>query len=629
MSELSRNKLLLLALILSCFGASWLLQSSLLFNSDTSWLMLVTKRLLAGGNYTHDFFEINPPMILYIYTPAVCLGKVLNLATYHALRLYVFLLIVTSLCFCNHLLRKTFGEQQTFISNAWLITLAVLLLIMPMNEFGQREHLVVIFTMPYFLLMAWRLQKGLQPSSGLAFFIGAFAAFGWVIKPYFLAPLVFIEIYYLYHERSLRAVLRAENVAIVSVFMLFLLLVVIFNYDYITTVVPIVSQFYYGKYRYPLLAMTGNEQAILAYFALIFYFLRARFQVLPPLATVLMLTVCGFVLGFFLQQTLWFYHTIPMFMTSSLLFALLFFLLIQQEKFTRAEYISLLLFACVMGSCLVFHMPYISMSLGFFPVAYFSLFSCLFLLLFSATSKSPAHIIFYTILIIESGVGITCYLIHSPMQKHMFILTSVLMMLIFILFIPGKKLNAKLRYTQLMILGSMIATIPFYQPGYIYDYAQAYKSLYSNLLITLNAYPKQKIIFFSTLADFSFPALDYTHQTLASRFAGLGWVPSLSFSADNQHYADAYQKDRARNDFLLQAVVEDLRQRQPDVVFVDMRNTDIDGMKRYYGGRQINFIKFFSQNSEFKNIWQHYHYVKTVDGQPLFKFNIYLRNPSV
>jgi hypothetical protein len=629
MNELSRNKIILMVLVLSCFGASWFLQSSLLFNSDTSWLMLVTKRLLAGGNYTHDFFEINPPMILYIYTPAVCIGKVLNLATYHALCLYVFLLVAISLTICNKVLPKIFSVQQIFVTNAWLITLAALLLIMPMSEFGQRDHLVVIFTMPYFLLMAWRLQKGLQPPAAWAFFIGAFAALGFIIKPFFLAPLLFTEIYYLYHERSLRAVLRAENYAIASVFTLFLLLILIFNYDYLTTIMPMVSQFYYGKYRFPLLAMVGNEEVIFAYFALIFYFLRARFQTMSALTTVLMLATCGFLLAFFLQQTLWFYHTIPVFMTTSLLFTLLFCLLIQQEKFTRAEYVSLLGFGLFMAGFLIWHMPYISMSLGFFPAAYFSLFSCVFLLMFSATGKSPAHSIFYTILVIEAGIGIYSYLIHSPLQIHMFILTSLLMMLLFTLFIPQKAHRAKLRFTQLMILGSMIATIPFYQPGYLYDYSQAYKTLYLNLLTTLKAYPKQRIIFFSSIADFSFPALDYTNQTLASRFAGLGWVPALSFNGDAQSYEDAYQKSRSRNEFFIHALVDDLRQRQPDVVLVDMRNTDKDGMKRYFGSQQMDFIKFFSQNSEFKNIWQQYHYVKTVDGQPLFKFNIYLRNPSV
>jgi hypothetical protein len=97
MDASNRKNWILCCSVLICFGVAWLTQSSLMFNSDASWLMLATKRWLTGGNYTHDFFEINPPMILYIYTPAVYLADLLHSSAAIALRIYIIILIAVSL----------------------------------------------------------------------------------------------------------------------------------------------------------------------------------------------------------------------------------------------------------------------------------------------------------------------------------------------------------------------------------------------------------------------------------------------------------------------------------------------------------------------------------------------------
>jgi hypothetical protein len=265
----------------------------------------------------------------------------------------------------------------------------------------------------------------------------------------------------------------------------------------------------------------------------------------------------------------------------------------------------------------------------YFPVAFFSLFAVLIMALLSAARVHAGKVIIMTTLLIALCSAFYCYLLHSPLQTHIFMLTSVLIILLFGLFLPLKLSADKLRFMQFIVLGGVMFAVPFYQGGYVYNYAQAYKKLYGNLLAVLREYPKQSVFFFSNIADFGFPALDYTQQTLASRFAGLGWSPALAFNGDTQSYTQAYLKNIAVNAFFINAVVEDFNKYHPDVVLVDLRNTGADGVKRYFGNQQMDYIKFFSMNPAFKNTWQHYHYLKTVDGQPLFKFNIYVRYPSV
>ncbi len=630
MSDAERKKqLILLGAILSCFGAAWLIQSTLIFNSDASWLMLVTKRLLAGGNYTNDFFEINPPMILYVYSPAVYLAKILGLPNYLAMRIYIFTLIAVALFFCESLTQKIFTDDNNQVRDMLLIGLAAVLLFLPMTEFGQREHLVVILTTPYFLLMVLRLQNRDDIDSYQAFTIGIMAALGFVIKPYFVAPLVFVEIFYLCNQRQLKKLLRPETAAMVLLFSFFICLFFVFNRDYLITVVPLITHFYYQKYRLPVTALVLNEQAVFAYFALVFYLLRYRYHTFQTLSTVLMLTVCGYLFVFVIQQTPWYYHVLPLLMTSSLLFILLFSQIITQKSICRAEYYSLWLFCLALFSYLFIHMSYVSNCLYYFPVAFFSLFAALFVALFRAAGATFLKTIFLPALVVIAGVAFYLYLLHSPLQTHIFMLTSILLVLLFGLFIPLQHDADKLRLMQFMVLGSVIFAVPFYQGGYVYNYAQAYKKLYGNLLAVLREYPNQSLFFFSNISDFGFPALDYTGQALASRFSALAFAPTLSYWDDTQTYAKAYLHSATANHSLLTAVVEDFYKYKPDVVLVDVRNTNPDGVKRYFGNQQMDYIKFFSMDIAFKNTWQHYHYLKTVDGQPLFKFNIYLRYPSV
>jgi hypothetical protein len=629
MDASNRKNWILCCSVLICFGVAWLTQSSLMFNSDASWLMLATKRWLTGGNYTHDFFEINPPMILYIYTPAVFLAELFHCSAAIALRLYVIILIAVSLNLCYLLNKKIFIEEDWQVSSSLLLGLAGALLFLPMTEFGQREHLIVIFTMPYFLLMTVRLQQSELLTAKFAFAMGLMAGLGFVIKPFFLAPLLLVEIFYLIRSRSLLRLLRPEVAGIAVVFLFFMALAVIFNRDYITTVLPLITQYYYQKYRLPLTAIAQNEQAVFAYFSLLFFALRYRYSPYKMLTSVLMLVVCGFLIVYFLQQTPWYYHVLPLLMTSSLLCVVLFSLLITQQKFCRTESYALGLFASAMLAYLCLHMSYISTSLYDFPGAYFSLFAVLGVTILLAAKDSILRSVLLAALVTVAGAGFYYSLLDSILQTYIFSLTTVMMVLLYSLVIPKKLTPDKLRFIQFIALGAIIFTVPFYQGGYVYNYSQAYKKLYGNLLTMLRELPGQSIFFFSNIADFGFPALDYTQQTLASRFSGLGWVPVLPFRSDQQSYRNAYQHQSLQNDFLLQAVVEDFTKYQPDVVLVDLRNTNEDGVKRYFGNQQMDYIKFFSMNTAFKNAWQHYHYLKTVDGQPLFKFNIYVRNPSV
>lgn len=83
-----QSKLLIVLLLIF----SVLIQSHIILNEDVLWLVTATQRLLAGGSYVNNFFETNPPLILYLYTPAVLLVKYIHVTIGVAIYSLTFLL---------------------------------------------------------------------------------------------------------------------------------------------------------------------------------------------------------------------------------------------------------------------------------------------------------------------------------------------------------------------------------------------------------------------------------------------------------------------------------------------------------------------------------------------------------
>src|SRR5438094_233352 len=105
---------------------AYFFQSRLLFSGDVGYLLHVANQLLAGGTYAHDFFETNPPMILYLYLPACLLCKLTAISIINASRIYFFFLIFISSSLCFYLMKKLINHPVT-LSFAYLMLLFILL----------------------------------------------------------------------------------------------------------------------------------------------------------------------------------------------------------------------------------------------------------------------------------------------------------------------------------------------------------------------------------------------------------------------------------------------------------------------------------------------------------------------
>lgn len=308
-----------------------IIQYNILINVDVSWLMHVSKRLLAGGTYQRDFFELNPPLILYLYSPAVMLENFFSLSQFPALCIYIFVLASFSLLLCYQLACRIFRPEDYKILYLFLLALAALFLVLPLRDLGQREHLLFILTMPYLLLVTARLQ-GCNINPYYAAAIGLLAAAGFGIKPYFISTFALLEIYYIIRARNVLAVFRPEVFAIFALLIAYFISIFVFQPDYINVILPVSLRYYYHPYQVSLSQALLYQPAVFCSFAILFFIIQYKKNPYQTLSSILLLALTGFFISYLIPRTLWPYHLLPAYEMAILLVTLLLGLLVKQEN---------------------------------------------------------------------------------------------------------------------------------------------------------------------------------------------------------------------------------------------------------------------------------------------------------
>jgi putative flippase GtrA len=195
------------ALLALLAGAAWFYAGTML-NHDTSWYLIATSRWLDGAELYRDIVEINPPLAFYLTAPAVLLARATGLVPHHAYVLQVIALTLPSLLWLRSLLRRAPLDETH--RRIMLAAGVAALCLAPIVEFGQRDHLMMIFVLPYIALMAFT-----PPSSRAErCLIGAFALLGLALKPHFFALPLFMGLLMIQRRRTVLAPLTPEHLVI-------------------------------------------------------------------------------------------------------------------------------------------------------------------------------------------------------------------------------------------------------------------------------------------------------------------------------------------------------------------------------------------------------------------------------
>ncbi|QKC93612.1 hypothetical protein EB231_01970 [Mesorhizobium sp. NZP2298] len=214
-------------------------------NTDVSWLIVICEKVLDGQKLYVDILETNPPFSVALYIGPVWLSHRLGISPESAVECFIYLVFFVSIGLSAVVIERSgiFADLKT----QWIYpALAVLLLIMPGNVFGQREHIGTMLFMPMLFLMMWRIER--RPDApvplGLAVAVGLAGSVLLLVKPHWATGIVLPYLFIAWRKRSLMACLTAENVVIFMVCAAYLVGVYLWFPDFLGAFLQLLMRYY-------------------------------------------------------------------------------------------------------------------------------------------------------------------------------------------------------------------------------------------------------------------------------------------------------------------------------------------------------------------------------------------------
>jgi hypothetical protein len=323
---------LVLAVLLAAAGW-WVAQGPL--HHDCALYLFYTGRYLDGARLYTDIAEINPPLAFWLTVPPVWAARQLAAAPGPDLLAAVFVAYVValaglSLLLAQHLARGLPGLPPRRRQALLLAAFAVLV---PgaVAVFGEREHLLVILTLPYLFLAARRTAGG-RIGWPLAAAVGLLAAAGFLLKPYFLIVPLALEIHRLASAGPTgasgaparwRRPIRPETVALGLAGLAYALAILLATPAYLQQIVPLLTATYQA-YESPLRDVLVRPEVVwfLVAAGLLGWGWRSGSS-RGALPDTLLLAAAGWLAAYVLQSKAWIYELYPASALLALWFAAL------------------------------------------------------------------------------------------------------------------------------------------------------------------------------------------------------------------------------------------------------------------------------------------------------------------
>ena len=229
------------AAIASALVVWWQLQHGLW--SDVMFYIAANERLLNGGRLYVDIIDMNLPMAFWSSMPPVWVASATGLDAVILTLCWTVSIILLSLVLTWHQLAH---HDLTYAARLNILCLIFAVLIAPAGPvFGQREHIMVALTLPYYVMVAPVLAGRPRSISNCLVGITALAAaIGFSIKPYFLIPLCAVEAIILFRRKSFRAVLRPETATVFLLLLAYAAAALVLTPEYFTTILPLARATY-------------------------------------------------------------------------------------------------------------------------------------------------------------------------------------------------------------------------------------------------------------------------------------------------------------------------------------------------------------------------------------------------
>ncbi|UCC73370.1 MAG: hypothetical protein JSV86_02045 [Gemmatimonadota bacterium] len=139
--------------------------------------------------------------------------------------------------------------------------------------------------------------------------------------------------------------------------------------------------------------------------------------------------------------------------------------------------------------------------------------------------------------------------------------------------------------------------------------------LYDMIEVVEEHAPSGVISSFAASVRLNFPLVNYTGVRWGSRFNSLWMVPGLYLDVRRGQEGFPYRLPEERGElerYFVDAVITDLRQSQPDLLFVDRRPPGL----HMYG---FNWVDYFALDSRFREFFAHYESISEVGPLLIYK----------
>lgn len=295
-------------------GALW--QATHPPSADVSWLIVVGEKMLAGQHLYKEVLELNPPMSVFLYIPAIWFEHLTGLSAEAWVLVMTFGLIAAALVLLAHIM--TVAGTADDVPRT-VVVASILLAVSPMYVFAEREHIAVTLLLPALALAVGRANE-YRPGPILRITIGLLSGLVVSIKPHFGLAILLPYLYLALRLRSWRILFALENLIASAFVLIYAAAVFVFFRIYLTDVVPLLSDTYRVVRFSPweLLRTNLSFQSVLFTMAVTVFILGK--DALKPKTVIPLLATVGLLAAFLEQGKGWVYHLYPAFVVAFLLF---------------------------------------------------------------------------------------------------------------------------------------------------------------------------------------------------------------------------------------------------------------------------------------------------------------------
>lgn len=279
-------------------------------NHDASVILIEAKTFADGGRFYDDIMEVNPPLIVFLSVPTIWISKLFGLTLWSAYCGYVMALIVLSLLAARKYLYWAFIDRKRAAN--WLnVAYIVILTIVPIYDFGQREHLTMILLLPGLFWFSARDAGRLSPVDAHCLLSLAMAGVGLLLKPFFALVLAMGVLWRALSNREWRLLFGPETIVIGAMSLGYVAIVYCYTPGWIKSTT--LSMQVYFAYTNPWLNVFLHFLYVAALLVLVVTLISCS-QIRPVQRIILnrmLVCACIFLVLAFAQQKGWPYHALP------------------------------------------------------------------------------------------------------------------------------------------------------------------------------------------------------------------------------------------------------------------------------------------------------------------------------